>query len=43
MLGHAERTMQEVYRSDFRESEAVMRMDAILARIEATGAELAPL
>ena len=34
MLGHAERTMQEVYRSDFRESEAVMRMDAYLARID---------
>ncbi len=35
MLGHAERTMQEVYRSDFRESEAVLRMDETLARIEA--------
>ena len=34
MLGHADRTMQEVYRSDFAESEAVMRMDARLAEVE---------
>ena len=35
MLGHANRTMQEVYRTDFAESEAVKRMDERLAEVEA--------
>jgi hypothetical protein len=34
MLGHADRTMQEIYRSDFAASEAVMRMDERLAEVE---------
>lgn len=37
MLGHAERTMHEVYRSDFSESEAVRQMDKLLAEIERVG------
>lgn len=43
LLGHAERTMREIYRNDFRESEAVLRMDETLARIEAAAGELALL
>ena len=35
MLGHATRTMQEVYRTDFAESAAVLSMDQRLAEIEA--------
>jgi hypothetical protein len=34
MLGHAGRTMQEVYRSDFVESAAVIRMDQRLQEVE---------
>jgi hypothetical protein len=34
MLGHAERTMHEVYRSEFAESEAIRRMDERLAEVE---------
>jgi hypothetical protein len=37
MLGHVEDTMQEVYRTDFAESAAVLGMDARLAEIDGEG------
>lgn len=34
MLGHSDRTMQEVYRSDFAESAAILGMDRCLGKLD---------
>ncbi len=37
MLGHTDRFMQEIYRSDFAESGAIRAMDQLYAELERAG------